>query len=184
MFMDVHPGLGDATPADVAAAHAQDLARQDEFGVRWLSYWFNDPEGKAFCLVEAPDADTAKACHKAAHGLMPHDIIEVAAPTLEMFLGTWTNNPADRAMQGPEPDTGLRTIMFTDIEGSTALSTSAGDDAALEIVRRHDAIVRDCLTIFHNCSRYGSTATVGSLSGGDQGAGTVFAGSNGPSVDS
>ena len=77
MFMDVHPGLGDATPEDVAAAHARDIALQDEYGVRWLSYWFNDPEGKAFCLVDAPTAEAAKACHKAAHGLMPHDIIAV-----------------------------------------------------------------------------------------------------------
>jgi len=145
MYMDVHPGLGDATPQDVADAHARDLAMQDEFGVRWLSYWFNDPEGKAFCLVEAPTAEAAKACHKAAHGLMPHEIVEVPAPTLSMFMGTWSNDADDRAMQGTEPDNGLRTIMFTDLEGSTAISTDQGDTAALAMVRRHDEIVRGCL---------------------------------------
>ena len=35
--------------------------------------------------------------------------------------------------------------MFTDIEGSTAISTELGDDAAFEAVRTHDSIVRGCL---------------------------------------
>ena len=73
--------LGDATVDDVADAHQRDLLVQDKYGVRYMSYWFNDPEGKAFCLVEAPTSDAAKACHKEAHGLMPHDIIEVGATT-------------------------------------------------------------------------------------------------------
>jgi class 3 adenylate cyclase len=46
---------------------------------------------------------------------------------------------------GSPPDTGLRAIMFTDIEGSTDISTTAGDDFAVQAVRAHDAIVRDCL---------------------------------------
>jgi len=45
--MDVHPGLGEATPDDVAEAHRRDLEMQEEYGVRWLAYWFNDPAGNA-----------------------------------------------------------------------------------------------------------------------------------------
>ncbi len=56
MFVDIHPGLGDTTPEDVAAAHKRDLEVQDKYGVKFLTYCFNDPEGKSFCLVEAPDA--------------------------------------------------------------------------------------------------------------------------------
>jgi class 3 adenylate cyclase len=148
LFMDVHAGLGDATPDDVAEAHRHDLAIQDQFGVKFLSYWFADPQGKAFCLVEAPDADSAKACHKAAHGLMPHDIIEVAAPTLEQFMGKTENDEDDRATVDGHADTALRAIMFTDIEGSTAISTGQGDQAAMEIVHRHDQIVRGALERF------------------------------------
>ena len=147
MYMDVHPGLGDASPEDIAEAHRRDLETQERFGVRWLSYWFNDPAGKAFCLVESPDAETVKASHKAAHGLMPHDVVEVTAPSLATFLGEWTNDADHRAMSpDAEPDTGLRAIMFTDIEGSTAVSTREGDQAAVDLVRRHDEIVRSCLT--------------------------------------
>jgi class 3 adenylate cyclase len=146
--MDVHPGLGDATPEDVAAAHRRDLEIQGKYGVTFLTYWFNGFEGKAFCLVESPDAETATACHKEAHGLMPHDIIEVDPPSMSLFLGEWETNDADRAMVpglDSQPDTGLRAIMFTDIEGSTDLSTTLGDDAAMQAVRTHDAIVRECL---------------------------------------
>ena len=145
IYMDVHPGLGDATPEDIAAAHARDLEIQDQFGVRFLSYWVNGPNEKTFCLVDSPDRDSLIACHKAAHGLMPHELIEVSAPMLAQFLGDTDNDAGDRAMVNEDYDTGLRAIMFTDIEGSTQVSSTYGDDAGLELVRRHDGIVRDAL---------------------------------------
>lgn len=147
LYMDVHAGLGDATPEDIAAAHARDLEIQDQFGVQYLTYWYNGPEGKTFCLVQAPDADTAQHVHKVAHGLMPHNIIEVGVPTINDFLGEYYLGDGDRAMLGgtSQPDTGLRAIVFTDIEGSTDLSTRLGDEAALAVVRRHNEIVRESL---------------------------------------
>ncbi len=145
LYMDVHPGLGDATPEDVAEAHRQDLGIQDEFGVRFLSYWFSDPDGKAFCLAEAPDAASLASCHKKAHGLMPYEVIEVQAPTLAQFMGRTETDEHDRVTVDDHPDTALRAIMFTDIEGSTAVSTSRGDDVAVELVKRHDTIVAEAL---------------------------------------
>lgn len=144
--MDIHPGLGDATPEDIAEAHRRDLAIQDEFGVRFLSYWVNSPDGNAFCLAESPDAATLVACHKQAHGLMPHDVIEVSVPMMSGLLGETTKDAGDRAMVGGAYDSGIRIIMFTDIEGSTDLSTSHGDDVAVATVHLHDAIVRDALS--------------------------------------
>ena len=47
------------TAKDVAQAHAADLAKQDTYGVKYLKYWVDEKEHKVFCLVEAPDADTA-----------------------------------------------------------------------------------------------------------------------------
>ncbi len=149
MFMDVHPGLGDATPEEIEAAHRADLEMQDAFGVRWVSYWLNLPDGKSFCLAEAPDAESLKACHKASHGLMPHRVIELDAPTMSAFLGPMDTDQADRVvLDDGKLDSGLRVIMFTDIEGSTSLSTEHGDDTAVEAVRRHDTIVRGCLAEF------------------------------------
>ena len=148
IFMDVHPGLGDASPDDVAEAHRHDLEVQDQFGVRFLSYWFSDPQGKAFCLAESPDVDSLVACHKAAHGLMPHEVIEVEAPTLAQFMGNTATDATDRVVVDGQPDSALRAIMFTDIEGSTDISTSHGDEVAVGLVRRHNGIVRDALDRF------------------------------------
>lgn len=140
--MDVHPGLGDATPQDVADAHRRDLEVQEQFGVRFVSYWISESPDKAFCLVEAPDEASLVRCHKAAHGLMPHQVVEVTSGALRGFLGDSTPGEGDRAMVGTEPDSGLRAIMFTDLAGSTDVSTSQGDDAAVALVRAHDDIVR------------------------------------------
>ena len=148
--MDVHAGLGDATEEDVAAAHQRDLEVQGKYGVRFLTYWLNNPDGRAYCLVEAPSQDQAVACHKEAHGLLPHEMIEVDMPTLGMFLGEgWKESVPNRATTagpGSEADTGLRAIMFTDIEGSTHISTSQGDAAAVRALKLHDEVVRGSIS--------------------------------------
>jgi len=148
LFMDIHDGLGEVTPEDVAAAHKRDLEVQHKHHVRFLTYWLNDPGGQAFCLVEAPDRSAAIACHKEAHGLLPHKLIEVSPHSLASFAAHWERSVPNRAtLDGPgsAPDTGIRTIMFTDIEGSTDISTREGDALAMEIVREHDRIVRQSL---------------------------------------
>jgi hypothetical protein len=42
-----------------------------------LSYWFNDRTGKVFCLVEAPDMESAERVHREAHGFVADQIFEV-----------------------------------------------------------------------------------------------------------
>ena len=144
--MDIHESLGGASPEDVAAAHKRDLEMQDAYGVRWLTYWFNDAGGKAFCLVESPDAETAVACHKEAHGLTPHRMIEVSGESMAGFFGEWQMDDDHRVVhEADTPDAALRTIMFTDIVGSTEISSRHGDDAAIEVLGSHDDVVRGCL---------------------------------------
>ncbi len=145
---DVHRDLGDVTEDDIRAAHERDLEVQGEHGVRFLTFWFNEPDGHAFCLVEAPDKESAIACHKASHGLVPHDMIQVDRPTISQFMGDWEANVPDIARiagPGSSLDSGLRAIMFTDLEGSTAVSSREGDGRALEVIERHDSIVRTAL---------------------------------------
>jgi hypothetical protein len=78
LFMDVHNSLPEgATAEDVAAAHAADLKTQDQYGVRYLNYWADPASGKVFCLVDAPDADTAHTVHREAHGLVADEIYPV-----------------------------------------------------------------------------------------------------------
>ena len=78
MFMDVHTIEGGVKEEDVAGAHAADVATQDKYGVKYLRYWVDESAGKIFCLVEAPDAEAASACHHEAHGLVAQEIYPVS----------------------------------------------------------------------------------------------------------
>ncbi|HLY33960.1 MAG TPA: DUF4242 domain-containing protein [Jatrophihabitantaceae bacterium] len=77
LFIDVHNMDGEVAPAEVAKAHAADLATQDEHGVHYLRYWVSEEQGKIFCLVDAPSADAANTVHREAHGLVADEIYPV-----------------------------------------------------------------------------------------------------------
>lgn len=78
LFMDVHHNVpADADANAVAEAHMADVRVQDQYGVRYVNYWFDAEARKIFCLVEAPDAETASTVHREAHGLVADEIHEV-----------------------------------------------------------------------------------------------------------
>jgi hypothetical protein len=77
LFMDAHTVEGGVSASDVASAHAADVAIQAPYGVSYLRYWVDEAAGKIFCLVEAPDADTAHTVHREAHGLVADEIYAV-----------------------------------------------------------------------------------------------------------
>jgi hypothetical protein len=77
LFMDVHNKVDGLTAEAVAGAHQRDLEVQEKYGVNYQRYWFDEGSGKVFCLVEAPDAESAAAVHREAHGLLADDITEV-----------------------------------------------------------------------------------------------------------
>jgi hypothetical protein len=81
LYMDVHSIEGGVSAKDVADAHMKDLEAQGKFGVNYKSYWVDEKAGKIFCLVEAPDADTAHTVHREAHGLVADEIYEVEEGT-------------------------------------------------------------------------------------------------------
>ncbi len=78
LFMDAHTIEGGVSAADVAAAHRADVATQGQYEVSYLRYWVDEGAGKIFCLVEAPDAETAHTVHREAHGLVADEIYSVA----------------------------------------------------------------------------------------------------------
>lgn len=59
LYMDVHESLQGAKKEDVAKGHEADLAKQGEYGVQYLKYWVDEEQGKVFCLVDAPDVESA-----------------------------------------------------------------------------------------------------------------------------
>ena len=140
LYLDRHD-LEGVSPADVAAAHELDLDVQNKHAVQYLSYWFDYSRQRAFCLVEAPTAEAAKKVHLEAHGLVPLDIIEVEKDQLEEYLGAPPQFPRGEAYES----SAFRTILFTDIVGSTALTQRLGDAGAMTVLRRHDDAVRAAL---------------------------------------
>ncbi len=68
--------------------------------------------------------------------------LELVLRAIDEFLGEGAEAPA--GAESPQPG-GFRTILFTDIEGSTALTQRLGDAKAREVLREHERIVRECL---------------------------------------
>jgi hypothetical protein len=81
LFMDAHTIPGGVSAHDVAAAHQADVATQGPYGVSYQRYWVDEAAGKVFCLVEAPDAETAHTVHRQAHGLVADEIYTVVEGT-------------------------------------------------------------------------------------------------------
>ncbi|MEX1208266.1 MAG: nickel-binding protein [Acidimicrobiia bacterium] len=140
LYMDRHDVAG-ATPEDLAKAHIQDIAIQERYGVKYLTYWFDPKAQTVFCLAEAPSAEAAQRVHAESHGLVANRIIDVDPTTVSGFLGAITESqPGDLIAE-----TALRTILFTDMEGSTTLTQALGDARAMTVLRGHDAIIREAL---------------------------------------
>jgi hypothetical protein len=81
LFLDVHTIDGGVSASDVAGAHRADLEKQGAHGVEYQRYWVDEEAGKIFCLVEAPDAETAATVHREAHGLVAQEIYPVVEGT-------------------------------------------------------------------------------------------------------
>jgi class 3 adenylate cyclase len=126
------------------------METQRKYGVEYRKYWVNESGRKVFCLAHAPNAEAAECVHREAHGMMAEKIIEVEPDVAEVFLGGTETNPAGAVLLpgggANERDSGIRTILFTDVVDSTTLTQSLGDEAALALLSVHDAIVRDALS--------------------------------------
>lgn len=146
MYMDIHdvPGV---TPDAVANAHYEDLKVQARHGVEYVKYWLNEKQGKIFCLCTAPSADAADAVHREAHGLAAARILEVTPELADAFMGAAEIDKGGAALLpgNAERDPGTRTVLFTDIVGSTDMTQRLGDDLAMELLEVHDRIVRAAL---------------------------------------
>ena len=141
LYMDRHEVPQEATPLDIASAHARDMEVQQKYGVDYITYWFDHKSGAGFCLVDGPSVEVVEAVHREAHGLMGTKVIEVDPAMVEMFLGQ-----LERPSTGePFVATAFRAILFTDLVGSTSLTQRLGDAGAMRVVRAHDAIVGDAL---------------------------------------
>ncbi len=135
-YLDRHDDVDIATD-ELARLHLADLGVQGRFGVDFLTYWYDYNQHKAYCLVEAPSAETATEVHALAHGNLPAEIIQVDINEVLRILGRVKDPVTDKPIDEPA----TRTILFTDIVGSTTWIDRRGDDFGIELVRLHDEAV-------------------------------------------
>jgi class 3 adenylate cyclase len=136
--------MEEATPEKVREAHINDLQAQEAHGVRYLKYWYDDKRKTVCCLIDAPNEAACNAVHAEAHGGVADEIISVENDMILAFLGDQQVDDVG-AVVGPagEPEGAFRTLMFTDLVGSTALGEELGDDAMYRLLKIHDRITRE-----------------------------------------
>lgn len=148
LYMDIHELSGGVSAEDVAKAHAEDVKIEDKYGVHYHKYWVNEKAGKIFCLCHAPNAEAAIQVHREAHGMVADKVIEIQPDLAEGFLGGVEVNQAGAALvpgATSERDSGIRTVLFTDIVDSTALTQALGDKAVMALLNLHNSVVRNAL---------------------------------------
>jgi AraC-like DNA-binding protein len=119
IYMDRHDVSEAITAEHLAHLHQEDLKIQQQYGCKGMTYWFDDKKKTAFCLIEAPDADSIRKMHEAAHGAVPHRVIEVQADIVESFLGRIEDpEMAQNAELNIINDPAFRTIMVIKLQRS------------------------------------------------------------------
>src|SRR5262245_35372077 len=125
---------------EVAKLHVKDLEVQGKYGVKFLTYWYDAERRTTFCLVDAPDKETADKVHAEAHGHVANEMIAVDVSAVEAFLGRIQDPPSAKTI--PIDDSAFRAIMFTDREGSTEMPAPPGDPRAVELRKARVARLR------------------------------------------
>jgi class 3 adenylate cyclase len=146
VYMDRHYIEG-ATRHAVASAHEKDLALQDKYNIKFLTYWFDELRSTAFCLIDAENREIIECAHSEAHGSVPSEILEVDPAVVDAFLGRIKDPPPTTPEQSAEIsiDPGFRAIMFTDLKDSTLMTTLYGDAKALHLLHVLNALTRNSL---------------------------------------
>ena len=140
LFLDRHDVPG-ATATEIAAAHELDVAVQEKYRVRYVTYWFDENQGTVFCLAEGPDRESLEAVHRDAHGLVADNIIEVGEGPINAFMGALPLHAAGDVYV----ESAMRAIVFTDLCDSTQQTQDLGDEGFMALLRAHDEIVRSAL---------------------------------------
>src|SRR5215813_2278046 len=85
IFLDRHDVV-EFSAEEVANLHVKDLEVQGKYGVKFLTYWYDAERRITFCLVNAPDKETADKVHAEAHGHVANEMIVVDLSAIEAFL--------------------------------------------------------------------------------------------------
>jgi AraC-like DNA-binding protein len=148
IYMDRHD-LKSVTAKDVAEAHREDLKIQHHYQCRGLTYWFDEKRGTAFCLIEAPNEVCVKRMHDDAHGLVPHQIIEVEPNVVNAFLGRiedpHSSNFLDDTNQPIINETAYRIIMYISLKEIVVLRSIIESNTAIRMINNARDIFQTCM---------------------------------------
>ncbi len=144
IFMDRHivPGI---EAKHAAEAHREDLKIQDEYGCRCMTYWVDEERGSAFCLIDAPNEESVRKMHNKAHGLMPHEILQVNSNIVEAFLGR-ISDPNDTSTLSENlkvfNDPAFRIILMAETTNVRLLQHYLGRDKTNRLISLFHEIIR------------------------------------------
>ena len=96
-------------------------------------------------LVDAPNKDAIQKAHDEAHGDIPSEIMKIDPAVVAAFFGKGHGSSPTVGSGSPQLDAALRAIMFTDLKGSTAMTTRLGDTKALHLLHIHNSLTRNAL---------------------------------------
>lgn len=144
LFLDIHKLPAGVTTEALHDAHVADVKTQDEFGVCYQAFWFDQVAGTVACLVEGPSREACIEVHRKAHGLVADFIIEVSDASVQAFLGGGTVAPTgDVMLRDGMRDSGVRVLLFSEIANLGAIGERHGDDAAMQVSQQHDATMHE-----------------------------------------
>jgi len=148
IYMDRHivPGI---TLKDATEAHNLDVAIQDEFDCKAITFWLDEERGCAFCLIEAPNEQAVRELHNQAHGLIPHEIIEVEENLVMAFLGR-INEPESEKRVSAELDNifydpAYRAIMVTNLKEAAIIQSKYGKEQGQKLFNLHNKIIEHAI---------------------------------------
>lgn len=146
IYMDSHivPGV---EAKHAAEAHMKDLAVQNQFGCRNMTYRIDEDRGRVFCLIDAPNEDAVREMHNHSHGLVPHEIIPVNSKVVEAFLGRIDDPESYSDYSDPGlkifNDPAFRVILLIKTKNVGLLHHHLGDDRAKQLFSLYYETVRE-----------------------------------------
>lgn len=145
LYMDRHniPGL---TSKDAAQAHLKDLEIQDEYNCTAMTYWIDEERGNVFCLIESPSKKAVIEMHNRAHGLIPHDIIEVDTNIVRAFLGR-IQDPDPENINGLSIPTfinepAFRILLVVDLKDRVIFDSLYGNPNSVKLTNKYNSLVQ------------------------------------------
>ena len=139
IYMDRHDVPDAASAESLAQIHQEDLKIEHKFGCKGFTYWYDDDQKTAFCLIEAPNKEAIVEMHLEAHGDIPNSIIEVEPKIVQSFLGRISDpKKAQNTELNIINDTAFRVLMV--VETSNYLNRVESNQFSIFTQKFHNSI--------------------------------------------